>query len=94
MVHPNTWGKYIAYIKRLPAGTTDITEPSRQCTTTVLEQIMTQCNNDQVANLPFYKALESTIERIIDIIYKIYCITFCTDIVNEIFYQTSCVDTS
>jgi hypothetical protein len=63
MVRPKTWGKYIAYIQRLPAGTTDITELSKQCTSAVLEQIMTQCNNDRVANLPFYEALESITEK-------------------------------
>jgi hypothetical protein len=42
---------------------TDITELSRQCTTTVLEQIVTQCNNDGVASVPFYEALERIIEK-------------------------------
>jgi hypothetical protein len=62
MVRPKTWGKYIVYIKRLPTVPT-LQSYQNNVQVTILDQIVSECNEDRVAIIPFYEALESIIEK-------------------------------
>jgi lysophospholipase L1-like esterase len=62
MVRPKDDGDIHSVHQAIASGT-DITELSRQCTTAVLEQIVTQCNNDRLASVPLYEVLEGIIEK-------------------------------